>query len=172
VPRQVIEPILITDPQRWRTIDADVDLLARLMDNMFEIPGTGVRFGLDALVGLIPGLGDTLTSLVSLYILQVASSRGVPRIVLARMSFNIGIDFLLGSFPVVGDAFDVYWKANLKNVELLRQHALASPSQARRGRAGDWLFVAGLMAALIALLVGSVTIAYWTTTTVWHAIAG
>jgi len=172
VPRQVSEPILITDPQRWRIIDADVDLLARLMDNMFEIPGTGIRFGLDALIGLIPGLGDTLTSLVSLYILKVASSRGVPRVVLARMSFNIGIDYLLGSLPVVGDIFDVYWKANIKNVELLQRHALASPSQARRGRAGYWLFVAGLMAALIALLVGSITIAYWITTAVWHAIAG
>jgi hypothetical protein len=171
--RRVIEPILITEQERQRDIrEIDVELLARWMDSVFVIPGTGIRFGLDAIVGLIPGLGDTLTSVVSLYILKVASLRGVPRVVLARMALNIAIDYMLGSVPVVGDAFDIYWKANLKNVDLLRRHSLAGPSSARRTTWGDWLFVAGLMALLLALLVGCVTIAWWIVASVWHLAAG
>ncbi len=171
--RRVIEPILITDRERqWDIHEIDVELLARWMDSVFVIPGTGIRFGLDAVVGLIPGLGDTLTSVVSLYILKVASLRGVPRVVLARMALNIAIDYLLGTIPVVGDAFDIYWKANLKNVELLRRHSLAGPSAKRRARWGDWLFVAGLMALLVALLVGCITIAYWIVASVWHLVVG
>ncbi len=170
MPRQVIEPILITDPQRWRPDDEfDVELLARWMDNVFEIPGTKIRFGLDAIIGLLPGLGDAITSIVSLYILKVASRRGVPRVVLLRMSLNLGIDYVLGCLPLVGDMFDVYWKANIKNVELLRRHE--SASRARRGDAGDWLFVAGLMAVLVALLVGCITMAYLIVMTLWRWIA-
>jgi hypothetical protein len=171
--QRVIEPILITERERrWNAREIDVEVLARWMDSVFVIPGTGIRFGLDALVGLIPGLGDTLTSFVSLYILKVASLRGVPRVVLARMALNIAIDYLLGTVPVVGDAFDIYWKANLKNVELLRRHSLAGPSSAHRANWGDWLFVAGLMALLVALLVGCITIAYWIVSSMWHLVAG
>jgi hypothetical protein len=165
---RVNEPILITDPQRWRAVDQDVELLARWMDNVFEIPGTKIRFGLDAIIGLVPGIGDALTALVSMYILKVAARRGVPRVVLLRMSSNLAIDYVVGSLPVVGDIFDVYWKANIKNVDLLRRHALAEPSAARHGSAGDWLFVGGLIAALIALLVGCGTIAYFVVAGLWH----
>ncbi len=161
-PRRVIEPILITERGHQTAIpEIDVELLARWMDSVFEIPGTGVRFGFDSIVGLVPGLGDMITSVVSLYILQVASRRGVPRITLVRMAGNIAVDYALGSVPVVGDVFDVYWKANLKNVELLRRHALSGPSEKRRARSSDWLFVAGLMLLLITFLVGCVTIAWW-----------
>lgn len=161
-PRRVIEPILITEPIGESAIpEIDVELLARWMDGVFEIPGTGIRFGFDSIVGLVPGLGDIITSVVSLYILQVASRRGVPRITLVRMAGNIAVDYALGSVPVVGDVFDVYWKANLKNVELLRRHALAGPSGQRRARSSDWLFVAGLSLLLVAFLVGCVTIAWW-----------
>ena len=173
MPRQVIEPILITDPQRRQAVDEiDIEQLARWMDNVFVIPGTRIRFGVDAIIGLVPGLGDAITSIASMYILKVASRRGVPRVILVRMTLNLGIDYLLGSLPLIGDMFDVYWKANLKNVALIQRHALATPSEARRGAAGDWFFVAGLMAALIALLVGCVTIAYFLVTALWHLIGG
>jgi hypothetical protein len=169
--RNVIEPILITDPQRERGAhDFDVELLARLMDSFFSIPGTRIRFGLDAIIGLIPGLGDTLTSFVSIYILKVASRCGVPRVTLVRMALNIAIDYVVGIVPVMGDAFDIYWKANLKNVELLQRHMLATPAAERRARSGDWLFVAGLAAGLIALLVGCITIAYWIATSMWQLV--
>jgi hypothetical protein len=169
--RQVIDPILITDPQRWRSNDEEVELLARWMDNVFEIPGTGIRFGLDALIGLVPALGDVITSFVSMYILRVAARRGVPRVVLLRMSANLAIDYVLGSVPVVGDAFDVYWKANIKNVELLKRHAVAGPVTAKHGSAGDWYFVGGLIAGLVALLVGCGAITYFIAAAVWHVIA-
>jgi hypothetical protein len=171
--RRVIEPILITDRERaWDVREVDVEILARWMDSVFVIPGTPIRFGLDALIGLIPGLGDTITSFVSLYILKVASVRGVPRVVLVRMALNIAVDYLLGSVPVVGDAFDIYWKANLKNVELLRRHSLADPSNERRATWSDWLFVGGLMALLVALLVGCVTIAWWLVAGLWRLATG
>jgi hypothetical protein len=138
-----------------------LDLLARWMDSAFQLPGTKIRFGFDALIGLIPGLGDTATSLVSLYILHVASQRGVSRLTMARMAANIMVDFVIGSIPAVGDLFDVYWKSNQMNVELLRQHRLADPAAARRLRTSDWLFLAGLSVLLIILLVGSLTISYF-----------
>ena len=167
--RNVIDPILITNPERERAArEIDVELLARLMDSVFSIPGTRIRFGLDAIIGLIPGLGDTLTSFVSLYILKVASLSGVPRVTLVRMALNIGIDYVVGIVPLMGDVFDVYWKANLKNVELLQRHLQATPAAERRAHSGDWLFVAGLAAGLIALLVGCITIAYWIATTLWQ----
>ncbi len=144
---------------------AELRQLARWMDSLFEIPGLKVRFGLDAILGLIPGFGDFATSIVSLYILQAAGQRGVSRLTLMRMGFNILIDWLIGSIPVLGDVFDVYWKANQRNVELLQRHAEASPQAVRRMRLGDGLFLGLLIAILIAALIGSVTIAYLTVTT-------
>lgn len=173
MPSKTVEPILITHPrEKQPSAVQGAELLARLMDAVFEIPGTNIRFGLDALIGLIPGLGDTLTSFASLYILQVASRSGVPRIVLVRMATNIAVDYVAGAVPFVGDFFDVYWKSNLKNVQLLQQHALAGPAAQRRARTGDWLFLLGLMAVLLALLVGCLTIAYWIMGSIWQLFAG
>lgn len=158
MPNEVIIP---PPPRRGRReLDPELELLAQWMDSVFEIPGLGIRFGLDALIGLIPGLGDTLTTLASLYILGAARRYGVPRITMVRMAANIALDYVLGAVPLVGDIFDVYWKANLRNVALLRRHLLATPAEERRARSGDWLFVAGLMVLLIMLLVGAVTIAW------------
>ncbi|HJT31461.1 MAG TPA: DUF4112 domain-containing protein [Pirellulales bacterium] len=158
MPNEVIIP---PPPRRGRNeLDPELELLAQWMDSVFEIPGLGIRFGLDALIGLIPGLGDTLTTLASLYILGAARRYGVPRITMVRMAANIALDYVLGAVPLLGDLFDVYWKANLRNVALLRRHLLATPAEERRARSGDWLFVAGLMVLLIMLLVGEVTIAW------------
>ena len=93
------------------------------MDDLFRVPILGWRFGLDALIGLIPGFGDTSTALVSFYILAAAVRHGVPKITLLRMGMNIGFDYLLGSLPVVGDVADAWWKSNQKNVALLRKRA-------------------------------------------------
>ena len=139
----------------------EIEMLARLLDSIFKIPGSQIRFGLDALLGLIPGLGDTATSAASLYILLTAARNSVPRITILRMAANIGLDYAVGSIPLLGDVFDVYWKANLKNVELLRQHAQVDKTKLRKLQFQDWLFVGGLAFLLIALLVGSITIAYW-----------
>lgn len=170
MPNELIQPEV--RPRYRRELDPELDLLAQWMDSVFEIPGLGIRFGLDALIGLIPGLGDTLTTLASLYILGAARRYGVPRITLVRMAANIAVDYLLGAVPLVGDVFDVYWKANLRNVALLRRHLLATPSEERRARSGDWLFVAGLMALLVTLAVGAVTLGWLMVAALAHVIVG
>lgn len=103
-----------------------VRFLARIMDEQFIIPGTNIRFGWDSILGLFPGVGDAITSAISLLIVHHAQQTGASRIVLARMLANIGVDFLVGAVPLVGDAFDFAWKANRKNAQLLEQHLRAS----------------------------------------------
>jgi hypothetical protein len=141
--------------------DPSLEALAELMDSVFRIPGLGTRFGIDALIGLIPGFGDTVSSAVSLYILNAARCYGVPRATLLRMAANIAIDYALGSIPLLGDISDVYWKANLKNVALLQQHLAVTPAEERRSRRGDWLFLSALVIGLLAMLIGSIALAYF-----------
>lgn len=140
---------LIEQADRSVTIDASLERLAWLMDDLIRVPGLNWRFGLDALVGLIPGFGDTATSLASFYILASAVRYRVPKITLLRMGLNIGIDYLVGSLPLVGDLFDAWWKSNQKNIALLQKRATVSGEEARSGRLSDWLFV-GLIILLLA----------------------
>jgi hypothetical protein len=142
-------------------IEQSLDQLSRWMDGLFRVPGTGWRFGLDALVGLVPGVGDTLTTMVSFYILAAGVRYRVPKVTLLRMGLNVALDYLAGSVPFLGDLFDAAWKSNQKNVELLRRRATVSPAEAKSGRLSDWLFVALIMLALLALLVGSIMIALY-----------
>lgn len=137
------------------TINKSVERLGWLMDDMFRVPVLGWRFGLDALIGLIPGVGDTGTTLVSFYILAAAVRHGVPKITLLRMGMNIGFDYLLGSLPVVGDVADAWWKSNQKNVALLRKRATLSAEEASAGTVSDWLFVGGIIVGLTGLAIGS-----------------
>ena len=99
-----------------------VRLLSRLLDEQFRIPGTTQRIGLDGLLGLIPGVGDAAGALLSTYILYEAIRLGTPTSVLLRMVANIGIDTVVGAIPVVGDIFDIVWKANKKNAALLQAY--------------------------------------------------
>jgi len=146
---------MLDQPNRSVKIDDRLRRLSWLMDDLIRVPGIGWRFGLDAIVGLIPGFGDTATSLVSFYILVAAVRYRVPKVTLLRMGMNIGIDYVVGSFPLVGDLFDAWWKSNQRNVALLSQRATVSASEARKGKLSDWLFV-GLM---ILLLVGLAVVA-------------
>ena len=116
------------------------------------MPGTGWRFGLDALIGLIPNFGDTLTSFASFYILFAGVRYGVPKITLLRMAFNIGLDYVVGMVPFIGDAFDFVWKANKQNMNLIRERAAGHG----KGKTSDYIFVFGLILLLIGLLVGSI----------------
>lgn len=99
-----------------------IERLSRLLDNAYRIPFTRWRFGLDPLLGLVPGVGDTLTALLSLYIVHQAWQLGAPVRLVVRMTGNVAFDWLAGSIPVLGDCFDVAWKANLRNVALLHRH--------------------------------------------------
>ena len=142
------------------TVDRSLERLGWLMDDLFRIPVLGWRFGLDAIIGLVPALGDTTTSLVSLYILASAVRYRVPKITLLRMGANIAIDYVLGSVPVIGDLFDAYWKSNKMNVELLKRRA-GSAIEAEKGRASDWLFVSLIILVLVGLLLGSATVSIY-----------
>jgi hypothetical protein len=107
---------------------ARIDALATLLDTALVIPGTGMRFGLDALIGLFPVVGDIITTALSLFIVQEAYQLGAPGHVIARMLGNVALDGVFGAVPLVGDAFDVLWRANRRNVRLLREW----PDQERR----------------------------------------
>lgn len=96
--------------------------LAELMDSRFALPGTRLRFGLDSLLGLIPGVGDTLTLLVTAYIISQSRDYKLPWHLTARMIFNAGVDWLIGLVPLIGDIFDLKWRANLRNVRILNDH--------------------------------------------------
>jgi Domain of unknown function (DUF4112) len=146
---------------RSTNLDKNLERLGWLMDDLFRVPVLGWRFGLDALIGLVPGLGDTATSLVSFYVLAAAVRYRVPKITLLRMGLNIGIDYLVGSLPFVGDVVDAWWKSNQKNLDLLRKRATVSAEEAREGRTSDWLFVGGIIVGLVALAIASAAISLY-----------
>ena len=131
--------------------------VTRLLDTAIVVPGTAFRIGLDPILGLIPGLGDLVSPLFALAILWQARDLNVPRVVRLRMVVNVAIDALVGVLPFMGDVFDFVWKANAKNMALLERHA----TERRRASAGDWLFVAAIVAVLIATAVLPFLIAGW-----------
>jgi hypothetical protein len=139
----VLSPASAGDPlARARTI-------ARLLDSAVSVPGTGIRFGLDPLLGLIPGLGDLAGMVLSGYLVVLGGRLGVPRTVLMRMLANVAIDTVGGSVPVLGDLFDVGWKSNMRNVGLL-ERAIGSPVTARRASRFTVLGILLLLALLAA----------------------
>jgi hypothetical protein len=142
-------------------VETSLERLSWLMDDLFRVPVLGWRFGLDALIGLIPGFGDTATSLVSFYILAAAVRYRVPKVTLLRMGLNIALDYAVGSLPVVGDIADAAWKSNHKNIDLLKKRATVSAEEARSGRVSDWLFVGGIIVGLIALAIGSAVVSFY-----------
>src|SRR6185437_12130745 len=99
-----------------------LEALARLMDGAFVLPGTTIRFGLDGIIGLIPVAGDVIAGLVSTYLIWEARQLGAPSWLIARMLANVLLDTTIGAIPVMGDAFDVLFRANMKNIALLRRH--------------------------------------------------
>lgn len=121
--------------QRERWALKRLGQFANTMDTRFQIPGTGIRLGWDAIIGLIPGIGDLAGLLVSAYPLVEALRLGTPKRLVARMFLNLAIEFVIGLVPLLGDLFDVYWKANLRNLQLLQRHLkirLAPPAPPRR----------------------------------------
>lgn len=158
--------------QRPANVETSLERLSWLMDDLFRVPVLGWRFGLDALIGLIPGFGDTATSLVSFYILAAAVRYRVPKITMLRMGVNLGIDYVVGSLPVVGDVADAWWKSNHKNLDLLKKRATVSTEEARSGRVSDWLFVGGIIVGLIALAVGSAFVSLYLLYQLGQLLAG
>src|SRR5829696_4414647 len=133
-------------------IEEGLENLSRYLDGLFRVPGTGWKFGLDALIGLIPNVGDTLTSFASFYILLAGVRYGVPKITLLRMAFNIGLDYVVGIIPFIGDAFDFIWKSNKQNMELIRTRATGKG----KGTMSDYVFIFAIIGLLVLLLIGSI----------------
>jgi len=161
-PGQGVERNLERVPDRWNRgawlfRDSTLQRLEILLDEAFRIPGTGIRFGLDGIIGLVPGVGDVLAGLLSLVIPVAAWIRGVPYVTLARMAANVGIGVLVGSVPIFGDIFDIFWKANRRNYFLLRRH-LDAP---RRHTASDWIFLLLLLTALFLVFAIPVALVVW-----------
>jgi hypothetical protein len=137
--------------------DENLDLLAHVLDDWFRLPGTSIRFGIDGIIGLIPGLGDILAGLASFILIIAAWFRGIPYITLTRMLVNLAIGVVVGSIPIFGDIFDIAWKANRRNFALITRH-LQQPHQ-HTWR--DWAFLALLVLAALAVFLIPVVVIVW-----------
>ena len=135
-------------------VDSLFKWLALLMDNLLRVPGTNFRFGLDPLLGLIPGLGDTGSAVVSGIALIQAARQGVPKILLARMALNILINEVIGIVPVIGDAFSFWFKSNARNYRLVQEFT-GAPSVSRKS---DWIFVIGVLVLLFIIVCLGITV--------------
>jgi hypothetical protein len=134
-------------------------LLTRLLDNAFQIPGTQFRIGLDAIVGIIPGIGDAIGAVFSAFIVFQAARLGVSRATLARMMGNVVLDTVIGEIPLLGDVFDAGWKANTKNMALLEAHLGRAAATGRSSRKMLVLLGAGLLVLLAGVIALGVLVA-------------
>jgi Domain of unknown function (DUF4112) len=141
----------------WIFRDETLRKLEVLLDELFRVPGTQIRFGLDGIIGLVPGLGDVLAGILSLIIPLAAWIRGVPYVTLVRMVANLGIGVLVGTIPIFGDVFDIAWKANRRNYRLLQRH-LGGP---REHTWRDWGFLLLLGAAIVVMFAIPVVLVVW-----------
>src|SRR4029079_17655743 len=131
--------------------------LKNTLDEAFRVPGTNVRFGWDAIVGVVPWAGDVVTALMACAIVLQAHHMRVPKVVQLRMLLNVAIDLVIGVVPLFGDIADVFWKSNSKNFALLEQHA----GTGRPASAGDWLFVGGVIAVIALVALIPLLAVYW-----------
>ena len=154
------------DPQREALL-ATAEFLAKILDTTVRIPGTRIYLGLDPLLGLIPGIGDMLANLIGTVILILAARLQVPRIVVARMSLNLLINGTIGTIPILGDLFSIWFRSHARNAVLLREAA----TKPQRSNQGDWLYVAGIIGGTVVLLLLAITAVLWIVMKLWAAIA-
>lgn len=133
----------------------ELNYLAKLMDAQFRVPGTNFRFGLDSIIGLIPGAGDLSTFAVSGYMLWIMANNGASGYVLARMVVNVLIDALFGSIPVLGDLFDVAFKANMRNMRLMQEHYTEG-----RHRGNAWKIIIPVLLVLFLIIIAIIWLTY------------
>jgi NAD/NADP transhydrogenase beta subunit len=131
--------------------------LAEILDSKFKIPNTNIRFGIDPILGLIPGAGDWLAGIISLYILIQAALQGGGTLVLSRMFINILLDVLIGAIPVIGEIFDVYWKSNIRNAKILQELRSNPEKTTTENRLWVWLVVV----QFVILIFGTLFLLTW-----------
>lgn len=142
-----------------------VEMLATLMDSKFRIPGTQIRFGFDALLGLIPGAGDLSTFAISSYMILIMSRNGASGYLVARMVLNVLIDTVLGSVPILGDIFDIAYKSNTRNLRLMQRHY-------REGqyKGGAWKVIVPVTVVLLIILAGIIWLIWEMIAAIYHAL--
>jgi hypothetical protein len=148
--------------------DENLDLLSHVLDDFIRIPGTSIRFGLDGIVGFIPGIGDLIGGIASCIIIVAAWVRGVSYVTVARMVANVAIEVVVGSVPVLGDMFDIAWRANRRNYALL----IGSVEEPRKHTVQSWFFLGGLCLVLIALILLPMLLLTWIFGSLMHALFG
>ncbi|MCW9708514.1 DUF4112 domain-containing protein [Fodinibius salsisoli] len=144
----------------------NVTRLAEWLDSRFTIPGTNIRFGLDPIISLIPGAGDWLAGMISSYFILLGVRADLPPSVLLRMGFNVLLDIVIGSIPLLGDLFDVSWKANLRNAELLEEYQNDAQSAEQHSRWMLW----SIAAVLILLIIGLLLLIGWLIASLFEAL--
>src|ERR1700678_3564611 len=148
--------------------DENLDMLSHLLDDFIKIPGTSIRFGLDGIVGLIPGIGDLIGGIASCIIIVAAWVRGVSYVTVARMVANVAIEVVVGSVPVLGDMFDIAWRANRRNYALL----VGSVDEPRKHTIQSWFFLGGVCVVLAALVLLPMLLLAWVFGNVMHSLFG
>lgn len=144
----------------------NLDMLSRLLDTWFRVPGTNIRFGLDGIIGFVPGIGDFLAGAASCIIIVAAFFRGVPMITVARMVANLLIEIVVGAVPLLGNLFDIGWRANRRNYALLER----SLTFGRRDTWRDWLFVGALVLVLMSFVMLPFFLLMWVGGSLLHGI--
>jgi hypothetical protein len=148
--------------------DENLDLLSHVLDDFIKVPGTSIRFGLDGIVGFIPGIGDLIGGLASCIIIIAAWVRGVSYVTVTRMVANVAIEVVVGSVPILGDMFDIAWRANRRNYALLT----GSVYEPRKHTIQSWFFLAGLCTVLAALVILPMLLFAWIFGSVMHSVFG
>ncbi len=152
-----VVPLVPTSPETVRRRLEKLRSLQWLLDRAYRVPGTNIRFGWDALVGIVPGAGDVVTALFACAIILHAHHMRVPRVVQLRMVINVLIDLVIGVVPLFGDVADVFWQSNTRNFALLERHAAAPTPPSR----GDWLFVTGVLGLVALVAIVPLVMLYW-----------
>ena len=148
--------------------DENLDLLSHVLDDFIRIPGTSIRFGLDGIVGFIPGIGDLVGGIASCIIIIAAWVRGVSYVTVVRMVANVAIEVVVGSVPILGDMFDIAWRANRRNYALLT----GSVYEPRKHTVRSWFFLGGLCVVLAALILLPMLLLTWVFGSMMHSVFG
>ncbi len=160
----VLQPRMVGADGVFR--DENLEMLSRLLDTWFHVPGTNIRFGLDGIIGFVPGVGDFLAGAASCIIVLAAFFRGVPLVTVARMAANIGIEVVVGAVPVLGNLFDIGWRANRRNYALLER----SLTHGRRDTGRDWLFMVLIGLGLMSFIMLPFVLLLWFSGSMLHRL--